>query len=196
MERINPYGQPMLLVYPPSIPPALPKTLNNQQLYKIFTAGCLCQEDRAFILLILDTGMRLGEVASIVKEDISDHTVQVSGKRGQREVPISQQVRAMLTDLGDDSHPWVSPRTSEPLTRAGVQWAYRRIFRRSGISGGAHRLRHTFATEYLRNRGSIVHLQRILGHTDIKTTQIYLDLLSSDLIEEHQRVSPAQPWLK
>ena len=147
------------------------------------------------VLLILDTGIRLTEVASVTKDNLGVDTLRVTGKRRQREVPISQELRILLNELGDDAHPWTSARSNMPLTRAGVQWAYRRIFGRVGIPGGAHRLRHTFATQYLQNNGSIVHLQRILGHADIKTTQIYLHLVTNDLVEEHHRVSPTQHWL-
>ena len=115
------------------------------------------------MLLILDTGIRLTEVASVTKDNLGVDTLRVTGKRRQREVPISQELRILLNELGDDAHPWTSARSNRPLTRAGVQWAYRRIFGRVGIPGGAHRLRHTFATQYLRNNGSIVHLQRTSG---------------------------------
>ena len=46
---------------------------------------------------------------------------------------------------------------------------------------GWHRLRHTFATNYLRQGGDIVRLSMVLGHTQITTTQRYLHLLTEDL---------------
>ena len=54
---------------------------------------------------------------------------------------------------------------------------------------GWHRLRHTFATNYLRQGGDIVRLSMVLGHTQITTTQRYLHLLTEDLSASHQRVS-------
>ena len=54
---------------------------------------------------------------------------------------------------------------------------------------GWHRLRHTFATNYLRHGGDIVRLSMVLGHTQITTTQRYLHLLTEDLSASHQRVS-------
>lgn len=54
---------------------------------------------------------------------------------------------------------------------------------------GWHRLRHTFATNYLRHGGDIVRLSMVLGHTQISTTQHYLHLLTEDLSASHQRVS-------
>ena len=46
---------------------------------------------------------------------------------------------------------------------------------------GWHRLRHTFATNYLREGGDIVRLSMVRGHTQITTTQRYLHLLTEDL---------------
>jgi len=54
---------------------------------------------------------------------------------------------------------------------------------------GWHRLRHTFATNYLRHGGDIVRLSMVLGHTQITTRQRYLHLLTEDLSASHQRVS-------
>jgi site-specific recombinase XerD len=54
---------------------------------------------------------------------------------------------------------------------------------------GWHRLRHTFATNYLRQGGDVVRLSMVLGHTQISTTQRYLHLLTEDLSASHQRVS-------
>ena len=59
IEETTAYGQRILHVYPPSVPPTIPRTLTYQQLHKLLTLGCVCRQDRAFVLLILDTGIRL-----------------------------------------------------------------------------------------------------------------------------------------
>lgn len=72
--------------------------------------------------------------------------------------------------------------------------AYRSIFERAGLKGGPHSLRHTFATEYLKRGGNLFNLQRILGHADLATTRVYVNLVHSDLVQEHLRISPARDW--
>jgi len=65
-----------------------------------------------------------------------------------------------------------------------------RLQRKLGLpTFGWHRLRHTFATNYLRHGGDIVRLSMVLGHTQITTTQRSLHLLTEDLSASHQRVS-------
>jgi integrase/recombinase XerD len=55
---------------------------------------------------------------------------------------------------------------------------------------GFHRLRHSFATSYLRNGGDVVRLSETLGHSQLSTTMRYLHLVTEDLAEPHQRLSP------
>jgi len=53
-----------------------------------------------------------------------------------------------------------------------------------------HILRHTFATHYIKNGGDPFSLQRLLGHSDIKTTMIYVNLAGVGLREAHAKASP------
>ena len=81
-----------------------------------------------------------------------------------------------------------------PLAPDGVKSEFRRIFHRAGIKAGPHSLRHTFAAQYLRRGGKIWALQRILGHSRVTTTEIYLHLINEDVIRDHRQVSPIQEW--
>jgi integrase/recombinase XerD len=60
-----------------------------------------------------------------------------------------------------------------------------------GITGkvGFHMLRHTFATSYLRDGGNLIYLQRILGHSDIAITKIYVANQTEDLALMHRKTS-------
>jgi len=49
-----------------------------------------------------------------------------------------------------------------------------RAFKAAGLSGALHSLRHTFATRYLEHDGNVKDLQKLMGHSDLKTTQRYL----------------------
>jgi integrase/recombinase XerD len=73
------------------------------------------------------------------------------------------------------------------------------MFADAGITGrktGPHTLRHTFGTMYVRSGGNLTALQKIMGHTDIKTTMIYVTLATSDVAADHARHSPVHTLLK
>ena len=57
---------------------------------------------------------------------------------------------------------------------------------------GPHILRHTFATHYISSGGSLPHLQILLGHTSITTTEIYLRLSAAALRADHAKHSPVR----
>lgn len=122
----------------------------------------------------------------------------VFGKgRKERRIPFSFELRKVL-------YRWQQVRERAQArcelvfpSRQGTTWDQRNSLRglhllqqKLGLpSFGWHRLRHTFATNYLRHGGDIVRLSMVLGHTQITTTQRYLHLLTEDLSASHQRVS-------
>ena len=169
----------------------LPRVLQEDEATEVWHA-CANDQERAMIALLLDTGIRLGELAGLRWADIGSQSLRVSGKTGPRVVPVSPSVREMLDGLGDSEHIWVSRRG--PMSRSAVQMVVNRIFPRAGLTGpklGPHVLRHTFATHYVAHGGSLAHLQRILGHASITTTEIYLHLSVSALRSDHAAHSPA-----
>ena len=150
------------------------------------------ERDRALLLVILDCGLRLDEVANMRRAYIRDGWLLVQGKVGDRQVPVSDELTSTSQSLGEADHVWVG-RFGKALTRHGIQMAYKRAFVRAGINGpkqGAHTLRHTFATMYLRAGGGIRHLQAILGHQDIETTMLYVHLAGRVVLADHARYSP------
>jgi site-specific recombinase XerD len=78
------------------------------------------------------------------------------------------------------------------LTGAGIYRVFRSLGRVSGVQDARpHRCRHSFATHYLENGGRIHNLKRLLGHSDIKTTEKYLEYVSrQSAIDEQYLVSP------
>ena len=146
------------------------------------------------VLVPLDTGLRLSEVAGLRKSELAE-IVRVLGKGSKiRHVPFSADLVDRLRRVGDESHIWTAA-DGAPLSRGGVKTTYRRLFAASGVRGGAHSLRHTFATEYLRGGGDLYRLSRIMGHSTTRITERYLHLLVDDLVEEHRRLSPALKYL-
>ncbi len=166
----------------------LPGSLSVSEVRRVM-ASAMSGRDKALLTLLLDTGMRIGEAHSLTWERVLDEVVVVDGKTGPREVPISPWTRWVLMGV---ALPWRSSRRDRrPVTVNGLARAVRRCLRRAGVAaGGPHLLRHTFARLYLRAGGDAFSLQRILGHRELTTTRIYVELELGDLVERHRRWSP------
>ena len=168
------------------------RVLTREEIAQLF-AEALSTRDRALVLVILDCGLRLGEVANLRQHHVRDGWLVVSGKTGERQVPVSSELATLLGTLGADEHLWIG--RQGPLTREGIMLIYRRLFACAGITGpktGPHTLRHTFGTFYIREGGGITQLQQIMGHSRIETTMIYVHLAGNDVAADHATYSPAR----
>src|SRR4051812_45111720 len=149
------------------------------------------------VLLVLDTGLRISEALGLRDSDIDvDNLILKALGKGQKgaagavlpraaEAPLSALPAAL--EQGHPQHVRVCRLRRGPL---GEAQCHAFAPPAPAEAGPAHvRLRHTFATNYLRHGGDIVRLSMVLGHTQITTTQRYLHLLTEDLSASHQRVS-------
>jgi site-specific recombinase XerD len=112
-------------------------------------------------------------------------------------VPFSIELRKILFRWAKVRARIESPSDLMFPSRDGGQWELRNarrsyycLLKALGLPrSGFHLLRHTFATQYLKNGGDLVRLSIILGHSEISTTMKYLHLLTEDLQRPHQTLS-------
>ncbi len=160
--------------------------------------------DLALLLFILDTGARCSEVTGLKGEDLdlSARTCTVTGKGNKKRAlffgkqttralwaylraePREAGERLFLADRG--------PNTGQPLTRSGVLQIIRRVGRQAGVQcqPTVHRLRHSFAVQFLKNGGNSFSLQHMLGHTSQTMTSKYVQFSQADIQKQHRSFSP------
>lgn len=171
----------------------------------------LLARDRAFVALLLDTGVRLGEciMADLADVDFAERTVKVLGKgRRERRVPFSAAALRLLQSwLRERARVFPTMRTAgalflnvsgSPITTNAVRNLFRRAKASLGIKGrvSAHVLRHTAATLALRNGASTFEVQKFLGHASPVITARYVNMLPEDLIRGHRTWSPVERLLR
>ncbi len=151
--------------------------------------------------LILDTGLRISEVLGLRHQDadLDNLVLRVTGKGNkQRLVPFTFGLRRLLWHYLKGRAP--SPVSYLFPTRNGTRTTVRnfqrdfRLFcdamKVTNVRASPHTLRHTFAAGYLRNGGNVYYLSKILGHTNVSTTERYLQSLGiEDLKAVHERFS-------
>uniref|UniRef100_A0A7J3ZL08 Tyrosine recombinase XerA n=1 Tax=Fervidicoccus fontis TaxID=683846 RepID=A0A7J3ZL08_9CREN len=148
--------------------------------------------DVLLVALLYETGMRAKELLSLRVKDVNLDTGEVVvryGKYGkQRTVFLGVLSRRALevAITGKSLNDRVINLTYNALYKRLKRLAKRAGLEMLGVR--PHVLRHTFATEALRRGMSIIALQKILGHADIKTTQVYMHLLKEDVRREYEKV--------
>ena len=159
----------------------------------------LALRNRAILLTFLDTGLRVGELASMKQSDLNCEAIKVWGKCSKERVvrigATTQKAiwKYSLRHNGTYDTLWLTEEGA-PLHTHGIQEMTRRIGKRAGLSGvrcSPHTFRHTFAISYLRNGGDIFTLQYLLGHSTLEMVRRYLGSLNAeDAASAHSRYSP------
>jgi integrase/recombinase XerD len=161
-------------------------------------AACRSQRDRAIIALLADTGLRIGELASITigKLDRDEMKVYVLGKGGKwRTVPFSPQaareLNLYLRSRGSDRDElWVGRRG--PINRRAVAAVVSHAAARAGIEGVyPHRFRHSFASRWLEEGLSEQGLMKIAGWSSRAMLDRYTAFNAEDrAITEYRKLRP------
>jgi len=168
--------------------------------------------DRAMLEVLYSTGIRNAELRSltIYDVDLDRGLVRVNeGKNAKdRVVPLGEaacrwvkeyliEARPKLLDAHHDhtneSTLFLS-KNGNPLVPLGVIYPIRKHAKAAGIERVVtpHTLRHTFATHLLQGRADIRHIQAMLGHASVATTQIYTRVEVTDLKAVHRRCHPRE----
>ncbi len=180
-------------------------TSNNREAYRMKRPTA--KRDKAIILTLLDTGLRVSELARLTISDVDLETGQItvspygSGLKSKpRTVFIGKLSKSTLwryltgRDLESDDYVFTS-KLSRPMDRHSIRKILCYLGDKAEVQNVyPHRFRHTFAIQYLRNEGDIYTLQRILGHSSLEMVKRYLAIAKADCETAHRKASPVDNW--
>lgn len=166
--------------------------------------------DYVMMMLLVDCGLRIGEMTNIKIADIDFSLRQVTLRASitktnrTRILPISRKTADALMQLVDFIN--AEPSDYVFLTSFGERYQadtfakmLKKYAKKAGIEGvrvSPHTFRHYFAIKYLRSGGDSFSLMRILGHTDVSMTQRYVKYALGDIREKHEVASPVANLLE
>ena len=196
---------------PPKGERRLPKTLDADRTLQLLDGAVeddfLAHRDQAILELFYSSGLRLSELTSLNLEqlDLADGLVQVHGKGSKtRVLPIGKKARDALLvwlPLRALSNP---PDDAVFVSQQGRRLGPRAIQLRVKAAGERelgqnlhpHMLRHSFASHLLESSQDLRAVQELLGHSDIKTTQIYTHLDFQHLATVYDSAHPRAKRVK
>lgn len=181
---------PMRSIPPVKVPRKVRPTLELDQLRELIALD-LSPRDRAIVTLLMDCGLRAGELSSLTREHVHPDHIVVDGKTGQHSIPISRDTYELLIMLAPSG---LLFRTSKgPMSRKALWELIGELLDRIGYTGekrGPHMLRHSYGRHYMALGGDLMSLKEVLGHTKVETTQLYAELAFEDVKQLHSRHSP------
>lgn len=192
---------------PPPAPGPAPRSSETltaaqaQHFLRVLSQGRNQIRNRAVGLLLLSTGLRLGEIANLQLVDLEQDMLRVRGKtsksRRTRVVPLGQLAAAALQEYifwgrrGSTVPTMFLAEDGKPLGRNGLYILVKRAGRRAGLKRVyPHLLRHTFATQALVQGASSFHVKSLLGHASIRSTEVYVDMAAVEA-----SLTPVDRWL-
>jgi integrase/recombinase XerD len=180
----------------PKVKKRLPKAISPHEIERLLQApvdeaGPKAQRDLALLEMLYASGMRVTELVSLNVSDVelqgNDGKVVVKGKRAskEREIPLNGPVlktlknyiyvaREQLIHDPNEQAVFLNNR-GQRLTRQGLWLIIKHYVEAVGISSQVtpHTLRHSFAAHKLSQGRSLQDIQKLLGHANISTTQVY-----------------------
>ncbi len=196
----------------PKMPRRLPRLILNPSDVKRLMATpdmrtSMGYRDRVVLEILYDTAIRRSEMARIRLPDLdlNGGYIRITGKgEKERVVPVSRRVCELVKNYilsvrpayvrGKD--PWYLLLNPEgKAVNVHLVWQIvRRNARLSGVKKHVtpHTFRHTCATHMLKNGAPIRHLQEMLGHESLESTQIYTHVTINDLKQVHARYHPGE----
>ena len=186
--KINEYitDDPSLLVSHPKYQLAPPRILTPTEYRALRDAAHNDPRMYAIIELLLQTGIRIGELAALKLSDVQKDNLHIAPfeKHEERTVPLNKRAKEAL-----DRYMEVRPKVSDDhlfVTKSGkhflirnIRTAIERYFRLAEIKDAkVNDLRHTFVAHHLRHGVSLILLSKVLGHKRLSTTERYLQFVS------------------
>lgn len=193
-------------------PARLPNVLTEAEVLQILESCPINTgkelRDRAILELLYSTGIRRSELVNLNVADFSPESQEVRINRGKgrkdRIVPVGEYasrfveaylklVRPWLVRDSNETALFVSSTTGKRLHFQNVGRIVQKIAEASGIEKpvSLHTFRHSMATHLLRNGADLRHVQAILGHASLSSTEIYTHLNKEDLKQALKKFHPS-----
>lgn len=205
---------PMEFIMEPKKEKTIPRNiLSRKEVEKLFDQPNLGTKtgirDRTVLEVFYSTGIRLNELCNltIYDADLQGKMLRINKGKGMKDrvVPMGRHAVRFLREYISKIRPHFTKKNrksrilfvnqlGQPLSKQVVAIMVRTNAKKAGFKKKitAHTLRHTFASQLVKNGANVVAVQRMLGHVALKTTQGYINALGVDLKKIHAKSHPRE----
>ena len=175
----------------------MPKYLTKEEV-KLLLESTTYLKHKAILSTIYSAGLRVSEVINLRISDIMSKEMKIRVRNGNRNKErytlLSRKNLELLRvywktfgykNYSPDDYLFISRLTKKKLTIRGIEKAMEKSMQKSGIIKKAtvHTLRHSFATHLMNDDVELVNIQTLMGHSNIKTTSIYLHVKDYQILK-------------
>ena len=162
----------------------------------------------AIVNWVLATGNRARTLCSVKIGDLnfSDDEIVIRKTKTNKAMilPMSPALKKVLRTYirkwradADEEYYLFPNIMNEFLTSNALRCCFWKYCRNRGVTNTSiHAMRHTFAKDYIRNKGDVFRLQKILGHSTLEMTRRYVNMFDEDLKDDYERYSPLDTLIK
>lgn len=203
-------SNPMYKVEKPRRSKRIIETFNSVEVYKMLNAfnpeTFIGRRNYTIIALLLSTGLRRSEYLNLHLLDVNLNGgfIRVIGKGDkERIIPISKALSVVLRQYiksredflkgYEDTPYFIISKYRRKLSIEASNSIFRNLRKDLKLTGkrfSAHTWRHTFAKAFLLNGGDVFTLQELLGHADIETTKVYINLTDAEKAQQNAKFNP------
>jgi integrase/recombinase XerD len=170
-----------------------PQVYSIEELERLFTIGCVHPKHRVFLMTVYGGGLRLGEACRLQACHLDSARMQIRVEAGKGRKDRYTLLSPRLLEELRQYHRMFRPKEwlffgrdqSQPMPSATGQKIFYLARERAQLpdKGGIHSLRHSFATHLIESGVEITVVQRLLGHSSLSTTSVYLHVRQERLAQ-------------
>ncbi|WP_346917576.1 site-specific integrase [Clostridium sp.] len=175
----------------------LPSYLTKEDV-KVLLDNITYLKHKAILSTIYSSGLRVSEATNLRISDIMSKEMKIRvrvGKRNKERYTLLSEKNLLLLreywkefgnkNYSPDDYLFISRQTCKPFTNRCIELAMEKAVKKVGINRKAtpHTLRHSFATHLMNDGVDLVTIQALMGHSNIKTTSIYLHVKDYQILD-------------
>ncbi|MFO7792602.1 MAG: tyrosine-type recombinase/integrase [Candidatus Saliniplasma sp.] len=173
----------------------LPKYLRDDEVRKLLKAPSRNKtRDRLILRILYRCGLRVSELTNLKIQDIGFEEEMITVRSGKgdkdRVVPVDADTLDLIEfyKAGADKGTLILSERGESLSTRQVERIVKKYAKKAGLKKNVypHMLRHSFAVHCLKAGMNLRTVQKMLGHSSLTTTQIYLDLTGEDIKQDYE----------